>query len=103
MATKEACQSMSVSIDRKPKTILNAELPQNRRQLVAHDCFADAGMIGDDLLLQPLPDQLDDLPLANGERFDLNNLRVDGLAGPGRVISFKTLVTRRLSDQTSPA
>jgi hypothetical protein len=66
--------------------------------VVAHNCFADAEMIGDGPILQPLPDQLDDLLLTNGERFDLNNLWVMGWQAQGRVISLKMLATRRLAN-----
>jgi hypothetical protein len=73
---------MPIGIDSQLKSIPDAELRIDRRQVVAHGGFADAQTIGNRLILETLADHPDELTLTCRQCSDLELFWVGGLVGP---------------------
>jgi hypothetical protein len=73
---------MPIGIDSQLKSIPDAELRIDRRQVVAHGGFADAQTISNRLILETLADHPDELTLTCRQCSDLELFWVGGLVGP---------------------
>src|ERR1044071_8093275 len=71
---------VSVGVDDEFQTVGDAELVEDRGQVMPDGRLADEEATGYVLVLQPLTDERDDLALPVGQRRDLHGFRV--FAGP---------------------